>query len=233
MIILLGAYVEKSKNDPGLVKKHLSSINNIDYLLNHLPNVPQKLVYCSSIAVYGFQQTKPMLYDESSMLNATTPYALSKCMGELFVTEWAKEHNCELQIVRIGSVYAGGEKVNNGFLGYAIKSACERKEFYVTISPQQIWNYVYVDDISRWILNSVFLEDSPGIINLTASRNYTTKEIMETIKQLEPSFSFVFEDSVTRDGINKAFDSKKREKYLGLEKYLLYEGLKEVLKSEI
>ena len=217
--------------DPNLVKKHLSSINNIDYLLANLPNIPQKIVYCSSIAVYGFISEGSVLYDENSILNIVTPYAISKRMGELLLTEWANENNCALQIVRIGSVYAEEEIVNNGFLGYAVKSAREKKVFRISISPQQMWNYVYVDDVSQWILNAVYLNESPGVINLTATRNYSTHEIMEVIKNLDPSFTFMYEENnILSKKMDKAFCSEKRNRYLGMENYSLCSGLQKILK---
>lgn len=230
-VILLGAYVEKSRNEPEQTRKHLSSINNVDYLLHHLPNIPKKVIYCSSIAVYGFDSTisyRPetnILYDEETPTNPIRTYALSKLLGERLVEEWGRENGCDVQILRIGSVYGPGRRFYN-FLGTAVNCVIDHKNMSMFAPPNQMWNFVYAEDVAGWILNSVHIRDNCGVINLTSSVNYTSIEVCEAVKQVWNSFRYDIITDIQYKGQDKAFDSRKREKCLGTETVSLIEGLK-------
>ena len=224
VLLLLGAFVERDKNEPHLVRKHLSSIESIEYLLTHLPSAPGKVVYCSSIAVYGADSSLPYyprneVLDEESNVNPVRTYALSKIFCERLVSEWCRENNVKCQIVRIGSVY--NSTFNNGFLGYAIK-ACKNNEVFRLSAPlSKLWNYVHVDDVCQWIVNSLYLKETPGVINLTSNSNFTTLEIVELIKACNPSFQYEIIKTDLQFGVDNVFNSKKREKYLGPEEHSL------------
>lgn len=231
-VILLGAYVEHGK-EPGIVRKHISSLNNIDYTLNHLPNIPQKVVYCSSIAVYGFDASvpytgqTPLHTEESPLLPSRKAYALSKCMGERLVQEWCSENDCACQVLRLGAVFGPGRRFAD-FLGSAVAAAKEGKTFSMYAPIDQRWNYVYIEDICRWLLAAVKLTEQPGIINLTSSANYTSVEVLEKVKEAVPTFQWAPKKEIEPRGVDKAFDSTKRERYLGMEEWSLAAGLKKV-----
>ncbi len=222
-ILLLGAFVEHhGRNEIELTRKHLSSVNSIDYLLQNLPNIPKKIVFCSSISVYGIDSTLPyksangVLIDENTKVDPVRTYALSKVFAERLVQEWCDYHRVECQIIRIGTVYdLSGEQ--NNFLGYLIKSVNENSTFKLSAPPHQLWNFVFINDIVRWILNAVKLEDVAGVLNLVSSENHTTNELISIFEKNCNSFQYQIMDNVSQRGCDKGFISTKREKYLGEE----------------
>ena len=233
VVLLLGAYVEKQRGEAHCAQKNISSINNLIYLLENIPGIPKKIIYCSSISVYGFDSKSlyiknPAMYNEMTRIAPVRTYALSKALGERFVEEWARERQCDFLILRIGVTY--GTNGGNGrgaldFLGMAIHCAVTGTELSMYASPEQIWNFVCVLDVVKWIFSAIFLDDDTELINLTSSYNYTSLEVCEIIKKVWPDFRYrVITDRIYK-GNDKAFDSSKREQLLGEETYPLLDGL--------
>ena len=238
-ILLLGAFVEhKGPNEKDIVHKHLSSLQSIDFLLHNLPSLPQKIVYCSSVSIYGFDSTIPYksndgtLIDERTKINPIRTYALSKVFGERLVSEWCSENNISCQIIRIGTVfdYSG---LQSNFLSYVIKSILEEKEFLLSAPLNQVRNFVYIDDVCRWILNAIRLNETPGVINLTSSENYTISELISLIEKNYNYFKYSFENNGIFRGTDMGFNSTKREIYLGKEYYPVSVSLPSFLKQLI
>lgn len=234
VLLLMGAYVEHGKNIPHVVRNHLSSITSIDYLLNNIPIKPRKVVYCSTIAVYGIDSSLPykssggVLLNEEAKTDPIRTYAMSKAFGERLVTEWCKENSVECQIVRIGSVYDCETDINS-FMGYMLKAYRNKECFKMIAPPEQLWNYVYIDDICRWIINALYLSETPGVINLTADRNYTSMELVELLKIYDNSFCYEIPDKINYCGVDKGFDSRKRKQYLGDELFPINDIFKRII----
>ena len=238
-ILLLGAFVEHNgRNEKELTRKHLSSVNSIDNLLRNLPNVPRKVVYCSSIAVYGidsalpYQSSNGVLFSEDSKVDPVRTYALSKVFGERLVSEWCSEHDVGCQIVRIGTIYDYSGKQNN-FMGYLIKAIREQRVFEVSAPLGQLWNFVYVEDLCRWILNAIRIKNVPGVINLTSSENYTTSELLSMAENYDSTFQYTVLQMPHYRGVDKGFVSTKREKYLGEESFPISYSLPFLLKQHV
>lgn len=224
-LLILGAHIEK-KEEAHLVRNHLKSISSVDYLLNNLPIKPKKVVYCSSVAVYGFNEaTKYVptdeLISEKTEINPCRAYALSKVFCEKLVEEWCNENGVELQILRIGAVYDYQVRYLNryGFIFYMFKAYLQNDVFNVLAAPTQKWNYVYVKDVCKWLYNALYLKECPGILNLTSVANLTTMQLLNALKEVDNGFQYTIPSSVEYKGIDKAFDSSKRKMYLGEEDY--------------
>lgn len=78
--------------------------------------LPKAFVFISTVAVYGLEKGENIT--EEYPLNGDTPYALSKIQAERFLTDWCKEHNVILGILR-PSLLAGKNPPGN--LGDMIK----------------------------------------------------------------------------------------------------------------
>ena len=88
------------------------------------------------------------------------------------------------------------------------------------------WNYVFADDVSQWIINSFSLDGKDNDpINLVSSYTYTTREVLEIIMSIWPSFQYTIMESRSQTGQERLFDAGLREIKLGKERYNLREGL--------
>lgn len=240
-LLLLGGYVEKPGDDKNrIVRNNFSSVENLIYLLENLPNVPQKIIFCSSVAVYGFNSKIPWdenesvsFYTEDSPVgkNLTRPYALVKLLQERIVSEWAKEHGCGCWILRLGTVF-GKNRVFNDFLGICIKEARNLTGgISVYAPPQQMWNYVYAGDIARWLYDSVNKLDEIRTVNLVSAENYSTNEILKIFDDSFPEFSYVIDAERGYTGQHKAFDNSLCREIFGEEESSFVENIRNVVKE--
>ena len=226
VLLILGGHIEK-KGELHPVRNHLGSINSVDYLLNNLPFKPKKVIFCSSVSVYGYDENsiykhcRHGLIDEQTAIKPVRAYALSKVMCEKLVDEWCHENNVNCQILRLGSVYYYEKELLDraGFIYYLLKAYFSGAVFNLYSHPKQLWNYVFIDDVCNWIINSFYLEECPGVINLTADKNLTTKEIVTLFKKNDNGFKYAVSNNCVYKGTDKSFDSSKRKEYLGNEKH--------------
>jgi len=237
VVLMLGGYIEKPGDNPFYnTRNNISSVMNALYLLNNLPNVPKKVIFCSTIAVYGFDKNlpwddnaEPVKYTEASSTSKslTRTYAIVKVLQERLVKEWCGEKQCKCQILRIGTVYGPNRDFYN-FLGTCLRCIRNHQKMVMYAPPQQLWNYVYVTDIARWLMLAAAMLDEERTVNLISDRNYTTMEVLDIVKSVWPDFSYVIDSSRGYMGQNKAFDSIVRSTVFGKEEYDLPGGLVEV-----
>ena len=231
MVLMLGGHVEKPGDDVGrTVRDHLLSVTNAEYLLEHLPCVPKKIIFCSTIAVLPWDDNAPVVkYTEEfeTGKNVSRTYALVKLLQERLVKEWAKENRCSCQILRIGTVY-GPKRDFCNFLGSCLRSLRKGITMDMYAPLQQMWNFVYVNDIARWICRACNILDEERTVNLVSDRNYTTQLVLDTIKDVWPEFNYNIRRTKRFTGQHKAFDSSFRNEILGNEEYDLLSGLKEI-----
>lgn len=237
VVLLMGAYVEHGEKER-IVYNHISSINNIVYLLEHLPNVPKKIVFISSVAVYGFTQDGIYTKGEMPVVTEETPvnpkrtYALSKVICERYVEEWAKEHNCQSVILRLGSMY-GKERRFYNFLGTCVSCAKNKATMDMFAPLEKTWNFVYVDDVSKWIINAIKSDNLASPINLCSSHLCKTQEVLDIVSEVYPDFSYKINSNHVQTGQDRLFDSTVREKYLGKEDFDLKSGLMRIVSEDV
>lgn len=90
IVIHVGWFCAKSNNDIMDIEKNFSPVVNTNYLLSHLPNIPSKLIFCSSCNIYGGTGTfdiykKGKVIDEESQICLVDQYATAKYVTELFM----------------------------------------------------------------------------------------------------------------------------------------------------
>ncbi len=96
--------------------KDLDTFENVNYktlknLMNSLEKynkVPQKIIYSSSISIYG-EAINRNLYDENSIQKPMSPYAITKLKAEKFLK---KKYYNKSWILRLAPVYSGGFSLN-------------------------------------------------------------------------------------------------------------------------
>ena len=108
--------------------------------------VPKSLVFISTLNVYGSQPGN-MDTEDSRSLVGDSPYADSKIQAEEFLTEWCKEHNVVLGILRPALLAGKGAPGNLGAMVRGIKTG-----MYCSIAGGKAKKSVLmVDDIARLV----------------------------------------------------------------------------------
>lgn len=138
--------------------------------------VPKALVFISTVAVYGCEYGD--LITEEHPLEGNTPYARSKILAEEYLTQWCKDHNVVLSILR-PSLLAGKNAPGN--LGAMVNGI--KKGFYMNIAGGKVIKSILMaEDIARLL---PLLEEKGGVYNVCDTRQPSFGEISKSIaKQL-------------------------------------------------
>ncbi len=133
---------------------------------------PESFVFISTVSVYGLDVGNNI--KESTSLNGSTPYALSKIKGEHFVSEWSRKNDVNCLILRLPLI-VGGRPPGN--LGKMI-SAIQKRRFLQINGGQARKSMVVAHDLPALVVNNL---DKSGIYNLTDGYHPSFKEIESTI----------------------------------------------------
>lgn len=137
-----------------------------------ISGVPRSFIFVSSVAVYGIESGENIT--EEYPLNGDTAYALSKIRAEEYLTEWCKEHQVILSILR-PSLIAGPQAPGN--LGDMIKAIKSGR--YISISGSTARKSILmVEDIANLI---PLLIEKGGTYNVCDSQHPTFREIEKII----------------------------------------------------
>lgn len=137
---------------------------------------PKALIFISTVAVYGCEFGE--LITEEHPLNGISPYAKSKIMAEMYLTDWCENHNVLLSILR-PSLLAGRDAPGN--LGAMVNGI--KRGFYLNIAGGKVKKSVLMaEDIARLL---PVLEKNGGVYNVCDNYQPTFGEISVSIaKQL-------------------------------------------------
>lgn len=202
--------------------KYLDNISSTVDLLNVLDTKPGIIIFASSVMVYN--DTHDVI-SEISDTKPSHPYGMSKLFIERMLSDWAKENNVLLQILRIGQVYGAGEESNlviPTFIDKAIRN--ELIQIYTKGTEKR--SFIHVSDVAEMIWKAIFLKTS-NIINVAGEKNISIKELAYLIAQIEGKeelVSILNQNINTRDFI---YDCDLMHRLLAHEKMDFYKGLEE------
>lgn len=107
------------------------------------PKVEQ-VVLASSDKAYGDQEHLP--YDESTPLQGTHPYDVSKSCADLIARAYAVSYRLPVAITRCGNFYGGGDLNWNRIVPGTIRSALRGERPVIRSDGTFIRDYFYVED---------------------------------------------------------------------------------------
>lgn len=135
---------------------------------------PKSLIFISTVAVYGAETGN--LIEETHPLEGKSPYAKSKIQAEKFLTEWCRNNNVTLTILR-PSLLAGINPPGN--LGDMIKGI--KKGFYFNIAGGKVKKSILMAvDIANLI---PLVKDKGGIYNICDTNQPSFGDLSKLIAQ--------------------------------------------------
>lgn len=143
-------------------------------------SIPQKLVFISSVSVYGLIEGKNI--NETSTLQAKDPYGKSKIEAEGIVKKWCDEHGVVCTILRLPLIVGSNPPGNLRAMIRGIRNG-----YYFNIaSGNTKKSMVLGSDVAKYILKAASVG---GIYNLTDGINPTFYQLSKNIaSQLGKSF---------------------------------------------
>lgn len=155
----------------------LSTDNIINECISH---DVKRLIYTSSMSVYGWGQFKGEPFDESDTPAPIDPYAVSKYACEMNIKIAGEQHGLDWCIIRPHNVY--GEKQNiwdkyRNVLGIWMYKILHNEPMLIYGDGEQTRAFSYIDDCLQSFWDAaVFPEASKEIINVGGIRGFSINE---------------------------------------------------------
>ena len=192
----------------------------------------KRLVYTSSMSVYGHGAVKGERFDEDDTPNPSDPYAISKYACEMDIRVAGEQHNLDWCIIRPHNVM--GKKQNiwdkyRNVLGIWMYQILHNKPMLIYGDGEQTRAFTFVDDILEPLWNAATRKEaSKEIINLGNTKEYTINEAARILCKVA-NYDKV-EHKEARFEVKKAVPTfEKSIRILGFEdKTSLEDGLKEM-----
>lgn len=143
----------------------------------------KKLVYISSMAIYGNQE---LASEEHSKYNPISFYGVSKLTGELYTKLIYEHSNIPYTIFRLFATYGSGQNLNNkhqGILSIYLDQALNKDTIEITGHKNRVRELVHVDDVIEALILSFNPNTNNNIYNVSNSESLTPKIIIEEISK--------------------------------------------------
>jgi len=173
----------------------------------------KQIVIASSDKAYGDQEILP--YDESTPLQGTHPYDVSKSCTDLISYTYAKTYDLPIAITRCGNFYGGGDLNWNRIVPGTIRSVLRGQRPIIRSDGTFIRDYFYVEDgaVAYMYLAEKLAENRA----LTGEAFNFSNELQVTVLDLTRKILEAMNSDLEPDIRNEASNEIKHQ-YLSAEK---------------
>lgn len=226
------------------IETHVVNFDSTLIILETLRNMEEsrlkRLVFASSAAVYGDEETLPKV--EESVIRPLSPYAVDKFASEKFVLAYNNLYHVPTSAVRFFNVFGPNQNPNSPYSGVIsiIVDAFERQirlkeksEFNLFGDGTQSRDFIYIADVVQALEIVAQSEDSLGnVYNVGTGMETEINDLLTFISEIldEEIIVNMLEERV--GDIKKSVGDISQLSSLGFEQhYSVKEGLVEYLKS--
>lgn len=142
-------------------------------------NAVKKIIFASSVAVYGGSQRK--IFKEEDVCIPDTEYGKSKLKAEKVIEDWSLKTKRNYATLRFFSLY--GYTNRKGFIYRFCRSFLNSTSIMITGDGKQERDLVWVDDAAEAILQAV-KSDMQGIYNVGTGKNYSLLKIIALLEKI-------------------------------------------------
>jgi CDP-glucose 4,6-dehydratase len=194
----------------------------------------KKIIVASSDKAYGDQPKLP--YDESTPLQGTHPYDVSKSCADLISKAYNVSYGLPVCVTRCGNFYGGGDLNWNRLVPGTIRSVLNDERPVIRSDGTYIRDYFYIKDGVRAYMHLAEKMDHKGVAgeayNFSNELQITALDLVKKIihlmgrDELEPKILGTAKNEIKHQYLS----AKKARKVLGWEpSYTLDKGLKETI----
>lgn len=141
-----------------------------------------RFVFASSGAPIG--EVEPPIHEELAP-HPVSPYGASKLAGEGYCSAYNRSFGLDTVALRFGNVYGPGSSRKNSVVAKFIKQALNGETLEIYGDGQQTRDFIYIDDLSRAILQAATKPNVGGHTFQIATQSETTvTEIVDRLKNV-------------------------------------------------
>jgi UDP-glucose 4-epimerase len=222
ILVHAGAFTPKSHSDRNDILGCNGNITFTQNLLNLGWKNLKKIIYLSTIDVYG--DYEGVISEESPTAPASL-YGLSKLYCEKLVSEYSLIESIDCQILRVGHVYGPGEEKYQKVIPKAISSIIKNNYVEMSGDGSQLRSFIYVQDVADAIIQAVRSSESVEIINIVSANAISIKTLLERLIRIGGKKTRIVAREASSPSRNSVFDNNKLKHYLLSEEFDLYDGL--------
>lgn len=160
----------------------LSTDNVINECISH---DVKRLIYTSSMSVYGWGETRGKIFDENDRPEPIDPYAVSKYACEMNIKIAGEQHGLDWCIIRPHNVYGLKQNIWDKYrnvLGIWMYQILNNKPMLIYGDGEQTRAFSFIDDCLPCFWNAaVYEKASKEIINLGGVRGYSINEAADVL----------------------------------------------------
>ena len=192
-----------------------------------------RAVIASSAAVYGDTDALPLV--EDSVLQPLSPYALSKCVDEMFAALYTQSFGLDVTALRYFNVYGPRQKPDSMYAAAVplfIQSLRDGRVVTIFGDGGQTRDLIYVGDIVRANLIASEHPSAAGqVFNVCTGKETRILDLLDVLYKLFPNSSEPVHASQRAGDIYQSLGSSvKAEKVIGfVARKSLADGLKETV----
>ena len=167
------------------IEKNLLPFLNFTEKIAKLP--VKKIVFVSSAGtIYGpsLQKVK-----ENSDKNPFSPYGIVKLTIEHFLNYIKLKNGINFDIYRVSNVYGEGQKTSNGLgiINTFIENILTKHQVQIYGDGNNIRNYIYINDVVKFIANSIYSDIyQSNIFNVASNVTISVNNLVEILKNSIP-----------------------------------------------
>lgn len=171
------------------------------------------VILASSDKAYGDQPILP--YDESTPLQGTHPYDVSKSCADLIARAYAVSYGLPVAITRCGNFYGGGDLNWNRIIPGTIRSVLRGQRPVIRSDGTFIRDYFYVEDGAQaYMVLAEALAGRPGLAGEAFNfSNELQVTVLELVRQVLREMGSELEPEVRNEASNEI-----KHQYLSAEK---------------
>ena len=217
---------EMSFDDPvaDLEKNTISTLNLIRYGI--VVNA-SKLVYASSMSVYGNVPDAPISEDEH--VAPLSCYGVGKLAAENYLNVFCKQ--LPSVSLRMFNVYGPGQDMSNlrqGMVSIYLAQALRSKHIVVKGSLDRFRDFIYIDDVvDAWFRVATLEDIGSNTINIATGARTTVAQVLEAVQSHVAGTTVELADSTPGDQNGIYADTTRMRSLLGMSDLVkLTDGIK-------
>ena len=160
----------------------VSTANIINECIKHKV---KRLVYTSSMSVYGHGDLNHNRFDENDIPCPIDPYGISKYACEMDIKVAGEQHGLDWCIIRPHNIYGENQNIWDKYrnvLGIWMYQILHNEPMLIYGDGEQTRAFTYIEDNLEPLWNAaVFPNASKQIINLGGIKEYTINEAADTL----------------------------------------------------